>query len=121
MRVNNTEIKMYRLDIQNTIRDRISSSLNTLPKYLICDTKEFKSSSDVKCDDLLREIKNDAKVNTNFSEFLQSIQPKIENSSLDVKKDILNVWLSYNQPISELIKKREKEQITEIASPLIEH
>jgi hypothetical protein len=101
IRVNNTDFKVYDLDTPVTFTERIAAELHTLPKYLYFPEPVPQVPSEARSlnvDDLLDEIKENARISTNFSEFLNTIRDRIPEE-LDITKDILYVWLAFNTEI----------------------
>jgi len=119
VRVNGIEFQIYELDTLNTFVQRIAAQLNTLPKYLYFEGKiDMLSSQDIKVEDLLKTIKKNAAESTNFKEFIEDLRGKL-SKDIDVKRDVLYVWLAYNTKIDELIQ-MSGIILTEIGRNLIE-
>lgn len=98
MQVNNTEFKTFALDTKYSITVRIASLFNTLPKYLYFYEElsdNIKDISNIYAEDLLVQIKavNDIVV------FISENENK--TNKLDIKKDIIEVWLAYNSELEQ--------------------
>lgn len=106
VRVNNKEIKTYQLDTRQSIITRISATLGTVPKYLYFPDglpEDPTTVDNIRVEDILQEIKNDAKESTTFSTFLKRVREKIPNN-MDIVKNILYPWLAYNTQLEKLSK-----------------
>lgn len=98
--VNGEEINVYKLDTEKTLISRIAVHLDTLPKYIYGLPEDIMSAREIKVKDLLSVIKKDAKKSADFDSFARKNSETI--AKLDLKKDVLDVWLSYNSQIESL-------------------
>jgi hypothetical protein len=57
-------------------------------------------NTDIKVVDMLRKIRKNAAKSTDFENFLESLDK--EKKGLEVKEDILFVWLAYNEQLEKL-------------------
>lgn len=96
--VNGKEIFVYKLDTEKTIILRIAKELNTLTKYLYGLPSNILEHKKIKVLDLLSLIKNQE--STDINNFIEENKDKF--SDLDIKRDVVEVLLSYNKKIEEL-------------------
>ena len=99
MIVNGKNIQIYNLDTDNTIKKKIASTLKTLPIYIY--VKDDTTSNNLEVIDILKLIKKDAKKSNKFESFLKTIRQYI-TPNINIKKDILHVWIAYNEKIEAL-------------------
>jgi hypothetical protein len=101
--VNDKKINTYELDTENSIICRIAAELKTIPKYLYIENK---LEGNIKIRDNLEVIKKDAENSdsnyTDFENFLEKNKYFFKN--LNIKTDVLYIWLTYNSAISDFIK-----------------
>jgi hypothetical protein len=106
MSKNFSNIPIYNLDTIETVKSRIASRLNSISKYIYLPddfTLEEQKITDNDVVDVLNRIKKHAQESTDFSDFLdQNVNYLDKLEKLDVKKDILNVWLAYNTELEKL-------------------
>ncbi len=94
IRVNGQDFPIYQLDTRNSIINRIASSMETAPKYLYFpDGLSTEKDADNTVIDLLNLIKTNAGENTIFEDFIESFP---DQKDLDLRKDILEIWLAFN-------------------------
>jgi len=96
--VNGEEISVYKLDTEKTLLSRIAAHLDTLPRYVYgLPPNLLKKDGEIQAKNLLAVIKKDGKKSTDFAAFLAKNSDRLGN--LDLKKDVLYVWLVYNSQI----------------------
>lgn len=101
IRVNGKELAIYSLDTKESLVNRIASEMETLPKYLYFPQElELTKGTKIEVEDLLKEIKENAQISTNFEEFLAGLQDKL-SKEINVKTDVLYVWLAYNKTLAD--------------------
>lgn len=98
--VNDKEIPVYKLDTEKTIILRIARKLNTLKKYLYGLPDDIFQNKKIKVLDLLSLIKNQE--STDIKDFIEENKDKFSNLNINIKRDVVDVWLSYNKTIEEL-------------------
>jgi hypothetical protein len=113
---NDKQIKISALDSEQTIKEKISIELNTLPKYLHFPSpfSEFKNDDRYEVEDLLNTIKQYVSDGLNYSHtseyfgnfFNNSIAPKIKK--YNIAKDILRPFIIYNAKYIELLNDFKK-------------
>mgnify|MGYP006139876067 CR=1 FL=1 len=108
LRFSNHRVSLNVFDNSKTILSKISSILETLPKYLIIENlNNIKyQSGDVDVIDILSELKSD---NFNFSENQILNIKSLKN--VNIQEDIINVFIYYNKLIEETIKESPKDFI----------
>jgi len=101
--VNDKKINVYELDTENSILSRIASIFKTIPRYLYF---EGKLEGNIKIRDNLKIIKENAEnADSNYTDFENFLEKNtIFFKNLDIKLDVLYIWLVYNNNISEFIK-----------------
>lgn len=104
---------VYDYDSLNDVLERIAIEKKTLPKFLYIkiggnhyqkkdlDLETLKNE-EPKTYDLLKFIQENASKSENFSKFYEKFNKKFPNSGLDVKEDLLQLWLSYNTGLENL-------------------
>lgn len=107
--VNGEEIPVYKLDTEKTLVSRIAAYLDTLPKYIYGLPENVINVKEIRVKNLLSVIKRDAKKSTDFDAFVNKNKERF--SGLDIKKDVLYVWLAYN---------RQMETLSEFSSVILE-
>jgi len=102
LKINKKKIEIYDLDTPESITLRIANLFNTLPKYIYFSKPigDIIKSGKGEAEDLLKIILDDAKDNEDFTSLLKKIEGKY--SGLNVKTDILNVWLTFNKSIKNI-------------------
>jgi hypothetical protein len=113
---NDKQIKISALDSEQTIKEKISIELNTLPKYLHFPSSfsEFKNNDRYEVEDLLNTIKQYVSNALNYSHtseyfsnfFNDSISSKIKKYNL--LKDIVRPFIIYNAKYIELLNDFKK-------------
>lgn len=106
VRVNGKEYSVSQLDTKHSIIDRVSVELDTLSKYLYFPNgfpENLNTDENIEVYDLLKKIIKNAKSNKNFVEFIEKYRNKIPKN-LDIKKDVLPIWLVYNEKLEQLYK-----------------
>jgi len=103
IRVNGKDLAIYNLDTNQSIISRIAARMNTLPKYLYGVPENILESKEIKVRDILGAIKKNASESTDFNEFLEKIKPYL-SPKIDIKTDVLYVWLLNNAPLKEMEK-----------------
>jgi len=100
--VNGKEFKIFRLDTKENILERLAAEMNTLPKYLYFpDGFPEDLSEDFTVKNILKIIKKNAKeADPDFSVLIKKLEGW--KTGLDVKKDILPVWLVYNKHMHDM-------------------
>jgi len=95
VKINDSNFIIYSLDTTETIIERIASIYSTIPLYIyFADGLPDVLNNDTEniiAKDLLKQIKNFAKDNTNFKELYDSLQDKLP------LKDILIPYVVYNK------------------------
>ena len=104
--VNGIEFPVYELDTIETLKERIALYFNTLPKYLFFSPELKLDSGKVKVTDILDIIKKN-KETTDFNILYKQLPSPLPDN-LDIKSDILGVWLSYNTEIPNIKKFNSK-------------
>lgn len=122
--VNGKKFTVYELDTRHSIMARIAVIMDTLIKYLYFPDKNEDDvlrnlDGNLSVKDLLKKIKKDASGNTEFKTCLDKIEPYI-GSHIDVKKDILYVWLAYNTEIEKITNQVGESFLLEVAQNLVE-
>lgn len=117
--VNTKKVKVYELDNRETVIIRISSEFDTLPKYLVFSGDLDPMPKKVDAIDILELIRIHAKNSANFQDFLDKNSDVLGKASLNVKKDILDIWIAYNKPIQQFLDIRVTEAVNEIGKELV--
>ena len=106
-RINGIDMKIYDLDTPDSILLRISTLLNTFPKYLIFPDDKIpeKFIGDIKVQDFFKVVKNDTG-NLVVSDFLMKNKDIIPKK-ID-EKDICLKWLIYNSDLENQSKNESK-------------
>lgn len=115
--VNGEEIPVYKLDTEKTLKSRIAAHFVTLPKYLHGLPENISTSHEIKVKNLLSIIKKDASKSTDFSSFVNKNKDRFQN--LDLKKDILHIWLAYNKQM-ETLSSISSIVLDQFSKPLVE-
>jgi hypothetical protein len=105
VKINGKKFKLYDLDTVDTIISRIAVNFETIPKYLYFSEgipKNFRDVREISVDNILEFIKSNASESTDFKKFIKKFLKKYPNMSLDIKKDLLEVWLSYNTQLEQI-------------------
>ena len=97
--INGKEFLIYELDTQKSFINRLAAYYNTLPKYLYFPNgiPDIYTQDNIIVEDLLQIIKEDGKEDIDFEQLYYSIYPKLSQSNLDIKTDILIPFISYNK------------------------
>jgi hypothetical protein len=99
VQINRKEFPLYELDNQDTIIQRISSIMKTIPKYLYFpEGIPTVWDGNIVVQDLLDVIKKSA-TELNFDSLYKVISQKIIQQNLSLEKDILYPFIAYNVPI----------------------
>jgi hypothetical protein len=99
--VNNEKIETYTLDTRKSIISRIAAQFETLPRYLYFDSDQLEGKINIE-DNLKKIIESAKTADSDFFVFLEN-NKKYFSSEINIKKDILHVWLSYNKSAEEFI------------------
>lgn len=105
VRVNGVKFKVYELDTDESIISRICENLGTIEKYLYFpDGRDnLRNRKNIEVFDILQYIRDKSRKSTDYKKFLEKFKssfPQVEKM-LDLKSDVLEVWLAYNQRLSE--------------------
>lgn len=96
VRINRKEFPLYELDNQDTIIQRIASTMTTIPKYLYFPGGiPTVWEGDIVTEDLLTTIKTYAK-ELDFDALQQVVAPKLIQQNLSLEIDILPPFIAYN-------------------------
>ena len=97
--INGEEFLIYELDTQKSFINRLAAYYKTLPKYLYFPNSipDIYTQDDIIVEDLLQIIKEAGKEDIDFEQLYYSIYPKLSQSNLDIKTDILIPFISYNK------------------------
>lgn len=106
VKVNGTKFKVYELDTDESIISRIAVELKTLPKYLWFPegNTDLRKKKNIQVVDALEFIRTGFSDSTDSSKFLRKFRrrfPELEKN-LNLKTDVFEVWLTYNNRLSEL-------------------
>lgn len=98
--VNDKEISVYKLDTVGSVKNRIASEFDTLPKYIIGVPETVTTEKKIKMKDILSIIQKNANKSSDFEAFLEKNKELIKD--LKLKEDVLYVWLAYNKKLESL-------------------
>ena len=116
VRINDEEFKIYTLDNLESFKNRLASTLDTIPKYLFfpdnIHNKDIFSDKNIIVEDLLDVIKKNAQNNNDIDNndiinLIQSIKSKVGNTLFNKGEDIVSIWLFYNGKLWEEKKKSD--------------
>ena len=98
--INGAKFKTYDLDTIDSFKDRIASTLNTLPEYLYFVKESILSDfqnqkNNIIVEDILLEIKKSAEKNSSVIDLINNILEK--NKNFNIKEKVLPYWFGYNQ------------------------
>uniref|UniRef100_A0A6C0ELC1 Uncharacterized protein n=1 Tax=viral metagenome TaxID=1070528 RepID=A0A6C0ELC1_9ZZZZ len=102
--VNDEEFITYELDTQQSILIRIASGMDTLPKYLYFPEglpDNILTAENIRVENLLQEIKDNARDSVDFGALLNSLRDKIP-AEMNIEKDVLYPWLAYNRDLERM-------------------
>lgn len=106
VRINGVKFPIYQLDTQQSIIRRIAVSLDTIPLYLYFPDgfpENIDSSDNIIVEDVLSHIKERADDGVPFNILLNEIKHKLPKK-IDIKNDVLYIWLAYNRKLKEQYK-----------------
>jgi hypothetical protein len=100
------QLKIYDLDTQKSVFERIASTMQTTPLYLyfpngIPTIEELHSEADIKVENLLDIIKSEAN-SFDFVSFFDSIKDKTRQNNLNVRDDVLLPFIVFNKTITDV-------------------
>jgi hypothetical protein len=104
--VNGKQFDVYELDTKDSIITRIAVSMKTTPRYLYFPDgfpDNVHEVDNIRVENLLGLIKENAKTSIKFSDFLDSIRDKL-SKDISIEQDVVYVWLAYNTKLEELEK-----------------
>ena len=104
VKVNGNSFQIYLMDDEETIRDRIASTMNSLPKYLFFKNKIqlLPENYNIEVVDILGILKANSG-ETEFDVVYGKIKDYME-PTLSLEKDVFEVWLAFNERIPKDIK-----------------
>lgn len=103
IRVNDQEIKLNDLETPKSLTLKIAKLLSTLPKYLYFEKPlDIIPGQSIRVEDMLKTITNEAEAGTGFESLIEKLRPKL--GSLDIKTDVLFLWLVKNKSLASGIK-----------------
>ena len=105
VKVNDKSIKVYNLDTINTLLIRVSTELQTLPKYLyfndgVIDIQQFYKDINISVLDILNEIKTND--NVEFTPLFTKLEDKIIQLGLDLYSDIFVPFVVFNKVLIDM-------------------
>lgn len=106
IKVNGTDFRIYLMDSDKSVKERIAVGFSSLPKYLYFETElNLEPNYNNKVTDILTIIKG-YKNTVDFNQLYKTVLP-LMNPELNLKDDIFDVWLAYNTEIPEKVKSRD--------------
>jgi hypothetical protein len=105
--INEQKFKSYVLDTISSFKNRIASSLNTLPEYLIFEddlslSEFYRKDTKITVKDLLLDIKESAEKNLSIIKLIDKVQNI--DKKLDIKEYVLPIWFAYNKKLKRTYK-----------------
>lgn len=101
VQINGEDFPIYDLDTMESILSRIALRLNTIPKYLyfpkgVATNQDLINDQDISVVDLLEEIKGIAEGTLEFSNLYDIIAPKLEQTKLNLRSEVLLPFIIYS-------------------------
>lgn len=128
VKVNGLEYKIYSMDTNTSIKQRISRDFNSFSKYLYIfgeenkDNPPLKQYKEIKAIDIftgiiLKKI-NDADFQNLYNELKDILIKKVD--SINIITDVLHVWIAYNRKFDDMINQLTKSGM-DIESVMLEY
>jgi len=102
--VNGKKFEIYELDSLDSFKYRLAYTLGTNYSFLyfpngITDADIRNKKGRIVVEDLLGEIKKSAKNNSDIVKLVNNIRAKVGKTKFDRTKDVVKLWLSYNNTL----------------------
>lgn len=99
--IDGVQMQIYDLDDKNSIKQRVASIKNTLPKYLYFPNElDIENEVDINMENILDYVKG--KSSFNFADIYNPIQHMLNGNGLNIEKDIIYIWVAYNEELENI-------------------